>query len=504
MTVLSAEKPSRLPLVLFALAVLVAGYLRFNNLANWPMWLDEAYSVFGAEKSLGFIWKVLPTYETHPPFYTTLLHGWIALFGSATHMVRLFGALVGFGLLIAVWKAARALADLAGRPRSGLVLGAVALAAVVQPFVDIARLVRPYSLIMLVYALGIWCVFVTARGYRDRGELPRACWLGYLLCQLLLFWLHNLGALYVAALGLALLILAGPVSLFRTHWRCMVLSHGVVALAALPAFLILLDQAPTWVTATWLRFNPSLLPLQLFILFGLPGAFGTTVGLLLALNGLRWLGKDRARIGGALLVLIFVPIVVAMLLSMTVAPVFLVRTLVGVCVPMVLLIAAGAADGLLPRAALIMVAALSLQRDIRLQNSPPEDDWYATAQWLAARVKPGDVIYAYANEGALPLHYALRDIGKPMPIRQLPSDIPARDPVGWYPTGSRGVQSLPEARLRQFAQDPQSRAAGTIWLVRIQRGMYDKGDVALRSFAEGRKQTDHYSKATVDITGLAR
>jgi mannosyltransferase len=502
---LSTSKTQRLAgWALLAIALLAAVWLRFNALTHLPLWLDEAYSVFGAEKSLDFIWRILPGYETHPPLYTTILHGWIALFGSSTFSVRLFGALTGCVSLFAIWMAARAMAGFAGKAAFWPCVCAVAIAGALQAFVDMSRLVRPYGLIILVNAIGILAVFRVAQGWRGDARLPIRPWIVYLIAQTLLFWLHNLGALYVASLGLALLILTGPVAMLKAHWRMFIIGHALVVLAVLPSFLILLDQAPTWVSDGWLRFVPGRVPEQLILLFGLPGAFGIACGAALALNSWRWPLLDRGRIIAALLVMALFPVIVSLLVSVAVAPVFLIRTLAGVCVPFALLLAAGAADGRVPRVIMILFVGLSIQRDIKVQSAPPDDDWYGAARWIAARIKPGDAIYAYPNEGALPFHYALRDIGQPLPIRSLPSDVPARDPAGWFPTGSRGVQSLPEWRLREIASDDQSRATRTIWLLRIQRGMYDKGDTALKVFSQGRTEVGQFNHGSIRMVGLTQ
>jgi hypothetical protein len=124
------------------------------------------------------------------------------------------------------------------------------------------------------------------------------------------------------------------------------------------------------------------------------------------------------------------------------------------------------------------------------------------ADWLKARIQPGDMIYAYPNETDLPLHYALRERGMTVPVRAIPEPVPSHDPTGWYPTGSRGVVSLPQYRLEQIAGDAQSRKVRTIWLVRTGPPTYDKGDGFVKALSRRRAQIAYWNKFPIDIIGF--
>lgn len=496
------ERRGALLWLAMALAIVAAVALRAHGLADHPFWLDEAYSAFAADKGFGFIWNVLPGYETHPPFYSAALRGWTLFAGDSLLGFRSFGLVAGLLTLPVIWLAGRELALILGRPVATIALPALLLAAIIPSFVDVARLVRPYYLMTLANACGCWSLLRLARFHMESGRLRTGPWLGYLASIALLFWSHNLGALYVAGLGLALLVLIGPVVLTRAHAMRFFGGHVAVALIALPAFLILLDQAPTWTSATWLRFEPATLFDNVLLIYGLPGLFGLVAAL--ALAGFAFTGTTRRRPLVALLIAALTPPVLAILLSIAIAPVFLPRTLVAAAVPFVLLLAAGANATFLSRATFAMLLAATLVRVIQIQQLPPEQDWYSAVNWLTPRMQPGDQVYAYPNEGALPLRYALRDLGRSVAIRQIPSDIPARDPTGWYPTGSRGVQSLPPARLAQIASDADSRNTPIVWLLRLGKHAYDKGDVFERTLKRDRGEIARYTDRDIEIIGLAQ
>lgn len=491
-----------------ALAALALSFLaiftRFNRLDAWPLSLDESYSAFGAGKGFAFIWNVLPGYETHPPFYTALLRCWMLVAGDSITALRTFGALVGLLTLPVIWLAAREVARMSRRDSIVVPLLALALAAVLPPLVELTRFVRPYYMTILVYTLGIWALVRLTRLHRTNGRLATGPWLAYLACLTLMIWLHNLGALFVAAMVMAFLALIGPVTIWKRHQGAFVAGHGLALLGALPALLILMDQAPTWEKSTWLAFVPSSLPVQLLLIYGWPGWVAALGGVILIGFGLRAMSPEARRLGVALLLLATIPILLSVVLSMTIAPVFLVRTLVPCAVPMLLLIALGANEGLWPRAGMALLFIFTAIRVIQVEYMHPDQDWHRAARWIAARAGPHDLVYAYPNEGALPMRNALRDIQKSVAIRQIPSEIPARDPEGWFPTGNRGVQSLTPKRLAEIAEDPISRQTPTIWLFRLGKRPYDMNDEFEKALGKGRKRIAHFELKAIDMIGFAK
>ena len=198
---------------------------------------------------------------------------------------------------------------------------------------------------------------------------------------------------------------------------------------------------------------------------------------------------------------------------MTVAPVFITRTMTPVAVPAILLYAVGvggtAGASVVRRSLAWNAVALLVVTGgiaaVETRRAGPMERWDTTVAWLRRWTRPGDVVLAYPNEGALPLAYALRDGGLAVPIRAVPRIVPAfAEPGAWYPSGSRGVVSLTPARLRAIADAPATRAVGTIWLLRLGPATYDRGDAALHAFAAGRRVVRHWRAGPIDIVGLAR
>jgi mannosyltransferase len=499
------DRQNRFAALAFLTVALLAVFLRVYRLTDWPIWLDEGFSVFGADQGFAFIWNILPTYETHPPFFTALLRCWILLVGNSLVAVRSLGVIIGLITLPVVGYAALELARLTQRSTVWLPISAMAFAASSSAFIDIARLVRPYYLLIFVYAVGIAALLRLVRGYREDGQLARWPWRLYLISIGLLFWLHNLGAFYVASLGLALLLLIGWKPLLTRHLRPFLVGHLLAGLAGLPALLIMFDQAPEWVNSTWLEFNIGDVPGQVMLLFAISNPIMLVfLGLVCGYGIVSIRAKGRAP-GFALLLLAFLPILFSVVISQWVTPVFLPRTLVACSVPMALLFGLGVAS--FNRVALAcgaLLFLLNVDRSVKVLHLEPFENWYTASRWMLKDFKPGDQIYTYPNHTALPLRYALRDLNAKIAVRQLPGEVPSHDPQGWYPSGTRGVQSLSPARLSEIANDPRSNSAPTIWLVRLNKKLYDKQNMSIHIFSQKRAVIGHFEEGDIDITRLAQ
>lgn len=500
-----------------ALALLLAAAVVFRvwGTLQEPFWLDEAYSGYTAGKSWAFIWHVVPRYETHPPFYYSLLRAWTLLVGDTLLAMRALGIICGIATLPVLLLCGREIARTLHFDRArrmGMALAVAALGALSPVLVEMSREVRPYPVLILAYALAILALLRIRRRTAKGGALAGRAYALYLATLAVILWLHTLGPLFAVALGLALIAMIGGRRLSRGDWLWLAGGHALVALAYLPALAIALDQAPTWVRSTWLRFAfQGLLP-RIALLYALPGALAALAAAILATAGLAVLVRrenEGRRIAIALLVAGILPLAASISISALVAPVFIPRTMTPLAVPAILLFGAGAsaAPGIWRWPAFAAVVALAAQffaADVLARERGPQQDWYTAVRWLAARHQPGDVVLAYPNEGALPFDFAVRDLGLVLPSRPIPTAVPSIGVGGWNPTGSRGVVSLPRDRLRAIAADPAIRAAPTVWLLRLGANAYDKGNMFLAELGAGRRQVARFEKNPISLIGLRR
>jgi mannosyltransferase len=522
--------------MLLALIAVGAG-LRLWDVARDPLWLDEAYSAYAAGKGWAFLWQVVPRYETHPPFYYSLLRLWTLAWGDGLLALRALGLVAGLATLPVVALAARELGGLLSfdRRRMGAIsICATGLVALAPLTIEMAREVRPYPLMILVYAVAILALLRLLRRTRSGGRVAGGAFILYLSCLALLLWLHNLGPLYAASLGLGALAATLRRTTTRADWLWLIGGHLLVALVWLPALLILVDQAPTWVRSTWLTFRWDVMPWRLLMLYAGPDALTGEVArgvgapglrlilggpiavaaLLLAGAGVHALarGGEGRRAMAILLLAGALPVMLSVALSALVAPVFILRTMTPVAIPALLLLATGAAAARgamrwVAGGAMLLLIANMLLVDMRTRARGAPQDWHGAVRWLGARFRTGDMVYAYPNEGALPFDFAVRDLGLAMPSRAIPTPVPSLNPPpgSWYVSGSRGVPSLDAAHLRAIAREPATRAVPTIWLLRLGPWAYDKGDVFVKMLeADGRVHVGSYRSGPIDIIGLRR
>ena len=236
----------------------------------------------------------------------------------------------------------------------------------------------------------------------------------------------------------------------------------------LPALLILADQAPTWVHSTWLKFSFDAMLWRLALLWAAPGTIPTIAAAILGLAALATLAAPARGLAAA-------------------ARARPARRPADRAVdPAVGHGRAGvhpAHDDARRRARSRPARdrrgrprpAVALA-DARRAGDPGDADGgdrsararragrcrIGTARSIGspARYRPGDQVWAYPNEGALPFDYAVRDRRLSVATRPIPTPIPTLDggPGAWNPTGSRGVFSLPPARLAAIADSGRARA----------------------------------------------
>lgn len=500
--------------VIAALVILAAAaWFRIAGGIVHPLWLDEAYSAYAAGQGWHFLWTVVPRYETHPPFYYSLVRLWTLAFGDSMVALRWLGIGATLLSLPIAALAGRELARIA-RPGSAGIGGALAalLFCAMAPYpLAMAQQVRPYPVMILIYTIACLALLRIGRGAAAGGGIRARALTPYLLTLALMLWLHNLGPLYAVAMTAALAVLVLRRGLGRADWLRLIGGHALVGLLYLPAFLILVDQAPTWVQSTWLRFSTHGLQWRLAAMYLVPAKGAVAAAALLAGLALWQLGRSDGgrRAAAALILLAGVPVALSILLSMQIAPVFIPRTMAATAVPFLLLLSGGVTSAGWARwagwAAVAMIVPDMIAVNWRTTPGRPEQDWYGALGWLAPRFRPGDIVVAYPNEGALPFAYAVRDRRLTMPVRPIPTPVPSIGIAGgWYPTGSRGVVSLPRPQLRAIAEAPQMRAVPTIWLLRLGPWAYDKGDVFLDELGRERAPAGHYRRGPIDIIGLRR
>ena len=464
------------PARLVAAILVVALAVRAIGLGMRPLWLDEAYSAWFSARSWAYLWTVVPTYEPHPPFYYSILKLWRGLFGGDSIALRGFSVLCSLATVPVVFAAASEMERQrpTGRPLLGAGVAAF-LSACSPMLIVLDQEARPYPLLILAYAVAVLGLLRLIREFAEGSAGTWGSWLLLAGGTEVVLWAHGLGAIYAGCLALALLPawLARPLASGRIVRGLT--AAVAVALAYLPCLIMILRRTGDWGTG-WLSWDPSML-LQLFGLYSVPGE-ALTVGSAVAAIAMLFLIKRAIQAAveepgwnadRALLILWLGPPLAAVILSTLVIPIFLPRALAATLVPAYLAIgfAIARTPARMERVALTAAIVITLlPTAVQVALRQPMERWDAVGTYLSTHVKPGDQVWLYPNDSALPLAAAGFHGG-----RGIPGNYPAVGYKGPIRAGSPAVVSV--TREQAAAIVSGSRSTATIWLVTRQRDIFD-------------------------------
>jgi hypothetical protein len=469
---------------LFIGLVLLALVLRLAGLGDRPLWLDEAYSLYAIDRSWHDLWTIVPTYETHPPFYYSLLKLWTSLFGGSPSALRGLSVLLSVATVPVVIAAAFEMDRQEPTQRPMLRAGIAGFLAASSPMlIYLDQQARPYPLMILAYAISLLAVLRLLREFRSGGPGSVASWAILAGGTALTLWSHNLGIFYALCLALALAPswLARPVA--PTRIRRGVATTAIILLLYLPCLSITVRQADSW-TTSWLSWEPFKL-LELFALYSVPVeslTIGSAVAaLVMLLLVKRAIQHDAAGPGWtadrALLLLWWGPTLLAIVISALFIPVYLPRTLAATLVPAYLALGGALARSPSSRERLVLGAALVLTlvpTAVQTATRPASEKWNEVAAYLARVIAPADELWIYPNDSILPLRQAHPRAA--YKVRELPDAFPALTFRGINRSGSPATPSLTPAQARAAADDPALRKVPTIWLVTRQSRIFDPHD----------------------------
>jgi 4-amino-4-deoxy-L-arabinose transferase-like glycosyltransferase len=440
-------------------AIVLAGVaLRFAALGHQSFFYDEAVSARLAQEPLVDLLLGRARDRGNPPLHLVLLHLWMSVFGSGDGAVRAFSAAVGSAAIPLVHSVARRLAG----PR--VALAAAALFAISPFHVYFAQEARTFALATLLALISTWFLL---RAVDDPGD--RGAWVGFGAMAFLLMYAHYFDAFFVLSQVAWLLV---------TRWReRRVLARAAAALVAAGAVYAVVWLPVLWAQAT-MKGNLArgadswylhLASTPLVFAVGTTLLWKDTVTVLrvaaaalavvafggAALAGLWALRRDRDALA-ALLAWLLVPLGLAVLVSVAVAPLFQVRY-AAYAAPAYAILAGAGLFHLSPRlraaaaAAIVAMSALSLAS---YYGTLVKHDWRAVAAWLTPRLQPGDAVAFDADIGEVAYaRYAGPDVHR---IRLLEPPDGSPELRYW------GTSPAKEA-ARPVAAD--LRAARRVWFV---------------------------------------
>jgi len=137
---------------LVIIITLIGGVLRVFLISKQGLWLDESFSIWLGNQSVGNMLHWIVKIDQHPPLYYLLLHYWIALEGDTPGSVRLLSALFGTATIPVIY--------LIGKRMSGVMMGLVAAVILtLSPFnIRFAQETRMYTCLTFNAAVAIYAL----------------------------------------------------------------------------------------------------------------------------------------------------------------------------------------------------------------------------------------------------------------------------------------------------------------------------------------------------------
>lgn len=223
---------NRRGILLLGSTTLVGAVLRIVSPGRIALWRDEmqALNIAGLP-SLAEITRFLYHHESHPPLFYFLEHLAARLTGDPVRSMGILTLLASVALIPAAWW----LASLS-RVRRAATLAAI-LIAVSLPLAFFGVELRPYSLFSLAALLGAAAIL------QDRTR-PSPWWrMLWAVMALCLVYVHHVGTIVVASQLIAAFALVPPNSSRAAYGRLLTPFIGVVAIASIPALIMLAHQA---------------------------------------------------------------------------------------------------------------------------------------------------------------------------------------------------------------------------------------------------------------------
>lgn len=476
-----------------ATVAVLAVALRLVTLSSRSLWTDEGYSFWFASQTLHTLWHDVPYYETHPPFYYTLLHGWMRVAGTteaALRMPSVIASVLTVVLLAVSGKLLRA-----GPDGDRVALLAAFLFAINKGSIEYAQQARPYALETLAAALMTLgsvrlLMLLHARlhtrlhplDFQKTARIAPAA-IGLTLSAALTLWLHNTAMFIVFAVwvGLATTLL---VDRGRVVPRLLLFGvTGAVAVALWSPYLpFLLFQSRNVASNFWIRLNWLEFPAAWTLAAGGKWAFVPLAAF--AALGLRAVWRAQRSLAVHLACVLVLPFAIVVLISCLVRPIFMDRLFAWMGPEFVALAALGIAVTLrrardlharpgrrmATLAVVGAIVALSGMQIVKFYRHPSED-WRALTAAIATQAQPGDLVIVDAGEAQPPLQFYARNQSSFPPTQVIPADFPAPGLARPYRAGNLGVPSPIDA------DRPTIRAAcdshRRVWLVTRGVGTYD-------------------------------
>ncbi len=220
--------------------LLLTATLRFIALDRQSLWADELFAVFWSRTGIVEMLRHC-TEETNPPLYYIILNRWAAAFGGSEVAYRLLSAFASFLTIPVIYELSRMCFGV----RAALISCVMFSMSATQLYY--AQEARGYAIIGFLFALSLMSA---ARLIDQLSKVPSVtkfstiCFgLIFVLTSALLAYVHFVGFMIVASLGMSILVISALAdSATRGTLGCVIVLGAVIGILVLPALVLALAQ----------------------------------------------------------------------------------------------------------------------------------------------------------------------------------------------------------------------------------------------------------------------
>jgi mannosyltransferase len=407
---------------LFLAAFVALGVLlRVYDLAGESLWRDEVWSIDFARLDIPHLLDRLRSFDVHPPLYYLLLHYWLILWGESEFATRMLSVL--FGSLAIIWSylvAARLF-----NPTVGVFTALLVTTSEFQVYY--AQEARGYSLVAFLTLLSY---FFFSRCLQDKYWTAKG---GYVIATVLLLYTHVYGLFTVLAQnmywtivwlcarrqsyrrGLTWVLLQSIVLLLYAPWLSATLAQTV---RVQQGFWV---ERPTLfsVVSTLSTYSGSRLSFFIFLIAALIATFPTLKEKLHRLGEKQQLSSlflplpdGRLSTAAAILLLVtwlFLPLLLPLVISQFMEPIYLTRCTIGASLAWYILLAKGIeSTRSKPSIQAPFVGVLFLCSTVNLwqyYTKSRKEQWREVTRYIEYNAAPGDLVLFYAGLCQAPFDY---------------------------------------------------------------------------------------------------
>jgi len=376
----SDSKKKYLILIVLLLAILLRAY----NINSQSVWTDEAISVHtGLQSVKDIFWTLDPT----PPLHNIILHFWIELFGMSAIAIRSLSVILSVASVYMIYLVGNLINKKIG-------IYAALLLAISPISILYAQEARAYTLLFLTSLLSMYFYIKYLKNDSKINTI------GYIISSALMMYSYVFGICIILAQNIYCLF-------HKMNWK-WIITQVTILLLYLPWLLII----PRIITN---NYSSGVLAWTQPVLVTLLEAFGQfSIGIVSPMFGILLmviflilivvflLSKEKKSL---LLLWFTLPIIIPLLITILLLPIYSTRHTSFAVIPFILIIALGL--NTLPKKiksiTLIIIVILTLSCVIIQQNTHTKDDWKKITQYIGEKNVSQIAIMSWYE--AMPLSY---------------------------------------------------------------------------------------------------